>query len=165
MKNNFPEGTYIATITDIYFGLSKLKKSPYISIQFESESFVKENPFYLSGYGLEMLKSCLKCIEIEINKFDINSLLGRELVLKLEKQTKGNSEISFTGINIVKFDKVSNHPNLLKDNIDEDYNWDVDATPSSVSEIFGCDVEDVADSMGIDPSEVTEEDIRNYSGY
>lgn len=163
MKNNFPQGTYIATITNVCFGLSKLKKSPYISLRFESDSFVKENPFYLSGYGIEMLKSCLKCIAIDINKFDIDSLLGREVVLKLQEQTKGNNEISFTGINIVKFDKVSNHPNLLKN--DEDYDWGERETPSSISEIFGCDVEDVADAMGIDPSEVTEEDVRTYNGY
>lgn len=97
----------IFKISEVTFGVSKEKQSPFMELTFEDKDSSFKHPFYLSEKALPRIQSVIKAVMGKEVKGNINEeqlvvmLKGKEIALKVTGQVsnkgKGYPNLSFGG--------------------------------------------------------------------
>jgi hypothetical protein len=163
----FTNGKYTVVITKISYGISEIKKFPYFLCRFQFDDRYIEQRFYQSEKSKFIIEKLFEAAGINDNNFVPDRLIGKYINIEVTSGYKINkNNIPFSFGEAKKFWKcdevISAYENYSTENVydDEDIN-DIGWT----SFIFGVDIEDVAEDMGIHLSQVNENDIREYCGY
>lgn len=168
-KEQFPPGKYLVKVSQVLFGFSEVKRIPYIALLLEADKYLYVERMYLSGNGIHYTKKLLSCFKFTPHErfksrmFDIQELVGQEINLDLDWKVSYNNGKQYKRISITKFEKYESEDEFYSQydiNLDDAFNEKV-----SMTEIFGGDLNDIAESMGKHPSDVTDEDVREYNGY
>lgn len=159
------DGIYHVRITQVSFGVSKIKKTPFFCCHLENGNLYFNHRIYLTDNSLAYRKFFYNIVGIKSEKYDGNGLIGAKLdisVISSTYQDKNTGEIkTFTKIkNIMKYSKMQ-EPDY--DNFDDDLKDE--NSIETMCEIFGADLRDLANDLGKDISDINENDILEYSGY
>lgn len=161
----FPNGIFKVKITDITYGESEMKKTPYFLCKFENGIRYIEERVHLTKESGSYIKMLFAKVGLYPSQSTVENLIDRELWIEVVSGKSCKNDGS-----IVSYGKVGKIYSLLemeeiiaKREFYECFDDENDVT--SYADIFGVDMREMASDMGIDPSEINEDMIMEYSGY
>lgn len=161
----FANGKYFVKITNISYGVSEYKKTPYFLCRFEGEYYEDdyrfvEKRFYQTKNSIPYIKKIFNAAGIDTNDLNPEKLIGSILKIEVTSGGRVNSNSQY-----YTYPEVSNFFKIEKRLSYDDNDYDDCNDIGWTAFIFGVDISEIASEMGMDPSDVNENTIREYCGY
>lgn len=178
----FANGTYKVRIKEISTGESSIKGTPFVEFVFSNEYRYLSERVYTNGNGWKLLSLIFWKAGLDYRRNSLDDLLGEKLGIEVVSGSYVNQYgicktygklgtiYSIDEIDTVtevkhRREKVAtalNYNNYYDDEYSSNYNSDAE---TSLAEIYGEDIGDIASAMGKDISEINDSDIRECCGY
>lgn len=167
----FANGIYSVKITEITTGESSIKRSPFIELTYSNGKRYIKDRIHISKNGWKYLSLIFWKAGLDYARNSIDELIGSRIGIEVisggyvshygEYRTFGKLGTIYSSEELI--DKNEN----TYDNTFENYydRIDNDDDGTSIADIFGVDIGDVASGMGRNASEISNSDIREYCGY
>jgi len=164
----FCNGTYRVSVTDIASGNSSIKGTQYIELTFTNGFRFHTERIYVSGNGIKYLGMIYKKAGLILGRCSMEDIINKSLGIEVVSGSYGFKTYGKLGT-VYSYDELMNAPEeycrvepSVYDYGDDDY---IEDESASMADVFGVDVSDVANDLGMNCSDVTDSDIREYCGY
>lgn len=155
----FSNGIFHVKITNVTYGESKFKKSPFFCCRFENEYSYYDYRIYLNGNSIKYRKYFYSIAGISSNKYDGSGLIGANLCIEIVSGSYWDKKTEQTKT-FPQLKSIFKYIEYTEENIYDDEN-----SIGNIANIFGVDMSELADDMDIDISDINTNDIMEYAGY